>query len=243
MPIGELATAERQRIESKWRDSASVRRNVMLKWELAKRDPLYFQRWFVYTNKAQGRENLVRAFPWNRPHLKALNEVWKDNQMVAVNKHRQVLATWWGASISLWDAACHDHRLIMLQSKRLDDAVGDRETGDGSLGRVKFIIDHLPARELYLPQLCEGNILTERVEIPDTSSTLWAIPQGPDVIRQRTASGIWSDEASVQEQLGESLTASIPCIRSGGWMVLTFTSSLKDGGTCRRIVKDLPDEM
>lgn len=231
-----------------WRNSRQLRTKLLARWELAKRNPHLFFRWFVYTNKVvpgqdgQSGENVVSKFPWERPHTGMLTDLWLWNQVLAFIKARQLLLTWWASGITLWDGIAHMNRLLLFQGKRLDDVVGSRETGDGLLGRAKFILDHIPARELLLPALNERNILLDRLVLPDSNSLILGIPQGADVIRQRTPSGVVIDEATMQDKFAEALTATIPCIRSGGWLVMIATAGMKDGGQFKRIVHDLPDE-
>src|ERR1700738_557185 len=45
---------------------------------------------------------------------------------------------------------------------------------------------------------------------------LWAIPQGGDVLRQHTASGIFIDEAAFQPDLEKSIRAAQPMLKGGG---------------------------
>ena len=221
------------------------------RWELACRHPRDFQRWFCFTNKASKRvdaagriyyANVETPYPWDRPHLLALNELWLHNPRGLVSKCRQMLATWWLATLGLWDGLCHDGRLIMFQSKREEDVLGDMETGDGLMGRAKYILTRIPyQRELGIEYANFENGTTKLV-ITGRHSTIWAIPQGGQVIRQRTAGGIATDETAQQLEFEESFTASVPCTRSGGWYWGATTAALKDKGFSRKLVKDLLDD-
>lgn len=146
-------------------------------------------------------------------------ESWLRNPLLAVKKSRQMLMTWLFVALGLWDAMFHPGRLIMFQSKRLDDAIGDETAGDGLLGRAKFIMHHLPGRELLLPEYEPKRQTFDRIKFRSHNSTIWAIPQGADIIRQRTASGILSDEAAFQDQFASAYGAAMPCVRGGGWVV------------------------
>ena len=133
--------------------------------------------------------------------------------------------TWWGASICLWDAL-HSGKFILQQSKRLEDAVGDEHAGDGPLGRTKFILEHIPGKRIL--GLVEGRDYVKQsahISFPKLNSSIWAIPQGANIIRQRTASGILSDESQFQEEFADAYTAARPCIRGGGWFVSLSTAN------------------
>ena len=212
---------------------------LMARWEMARRDPLMFLRWFVITNMAVERQNIEAPFPWSRPHIANLTRVWQENPLLAIKKCRQVLMTWWAAALAVWECVFHDGRLIMLQSMTFEDAVGDETVGDGPLGRAKYILERIPAKSLLGVEM---NKREGRVTFPRRRSTLWAIAQGGDKIRQHTSSGIVSDECAFQPEFGDALMAAIPTIRSGGWFLAISTADLSDGGCFMRLVNDMPDE-
>ena len=159
-----------------------------------------------------------------------------DNPLLILCKSRQMLMTWLFCALAVWDAAFHHGRLIMLQSKREEDAIGDFTTGDGLLGRCKFILNHVPGRRLLGLEYRE---VFNKVIFTGHNSTLWAIPQGADIIRQRTASGILSDEAAFQDEFSDAYVAARPCIRGGGWFVALSTAN---PGFFQRLYQDTIDE-
>ena len=193
--------------------------NIPYRWEWARRDPMCFLRWFVFTCDQHDKQHPIKAFPVDRPHIGYVTRLWQHNRLLAIVKSRQMLMTWLFSTLALWDAMFHPGRLIMLQSKREDDAIGDENVGDGLLGRIKFILNHMPA----VPDMPRYEKIGNRVRFIDNNSTLWAIPQGATIIRQRTASGILSDEAAFQDEFSEAYTAARPCIRGGGWFVAVST--------------------
>ena len=71
-----------------------------------------------------------------------------------------------------------------------------------------------------------GYICTSaEITFPKLNSAILAIPQGGAIVRQRTPSGILSDEAQYQEDFGDAYVAARPCIRGGGWMVALSTAN------------------
>ncbi len=211
-------------------------------WELAMRDPLYFLRWFVWTMDQHDKDNPIKQFPWQKKHLRLLVDLWKDNRLLSIVKCRQIVATWLFAALSLWDVL-HPGRFVIMQSKKLADAVGSETTGDGPLGRAKFIYGHIPGREVLCPPCAGGTRIGtigtfDKLEFPSLNSGLLAIPQGGNIIRQRTVSGIFSDETAFQEECSEAYVAARPCIRGGGWFVSLTTADLSDGGHTKRLHLD-----
>lgn len=210
-------------------------RLLLARWEAARLDPMNFLRFFTFTVDQHDQVEPIKQFPWRRPHLYHMTRLWQHNPLLIVVKSRQMLMTWLFCALALWDVMFHPGRLVMLQSKREDDAIGDRVSGDGLLGRAKFIYDHIPGRDLFLPATDER---ANQLRFPGHNSTLWAIPQGAAIIRQRTASGIVSDEAAFQPEFGDSYVAARPTIRGGGWYVAVTTPDLADGGFCQRLYED-----
>jgi len=111
-------------------------------------------------------------------------------------------------------------RLIFLQSKREEDAIGNANAATGLLGRTRFILEHLPP-DLQPQYKTSAN----KIEFPTNNSTIWAIPQGPDILRQHTASGILSDEMAFQYLAEDAYTAAIPTIENGGKFTALSTAN------------------
>ena len=199
---------------------------MRIRWEKASRRPLRFLGWFAHTLDQHDKANPIKAFPAHRPHIRTITRLWQDNPLLSVRKSRQMVMTWLFSALSLWDCLFHSGRLVMLQSKREADAIGNETAGDGLLGRAKFILNEIPCKDV-IGGLVEGVDyvkLSNRIEFPQMSSTLWAIPQGAHIIRQRTASGVLSDESHFQDEFEDAYTAAIPCIRAGGWFVSLSTA-------------------
>jgi len=194
-----------------------LRNRILL--ELARRDPWVFITKFCRTLDSHDRKNPIKLFP-NRPYLKQLTRLWLDHPLLAVAKSRQMLATWLFVCLYLWDAIMSPGRLIFLQSKREEDAIGHATAAPGLLGRTRFVLERLP-RELKP----DFKATVNKIEFPALNSTIWAIPQGPDVLRQHTASGILSDEMAFQYLAEDAYTAAIPTIENGGRFTALSTAN------------------
>ena len=184
------------------------------RWRLASQNPHIFLKNFVWTVDVHDKEWPIKRMPAGRPHIKAMVDLWLDNPLLAIVKSRQMMMTWLFTALSLWDAMFHQGRLIMLQSKTEREAVGDEFSGQGLLGRCKFMLRNCPP--WLLPQ---HTIKATQIIFPTMNSTLWAIPQGAAIIRSYTSAGILSDECAFQEEFSEAYGAAVPTIRGGGWFV------------------------
>ncbi len=131
-----------------------------------------------------------------------------------------MLATWLFVSLYLWQAITQPASLIFLQSKREEDAIGNYNAATGLLGRTRFILEHLPSK--LKPRYKTSS---NKIEFIDNHSTIWAIPQGPDILRQHTAAGILSDEMAFQYKAEEAYTAAIPTIENGGRFTAVSTAN------------------
>ncbi len=226
--------------------SRQIEMKLRARWELAMRSPEYFLQWFVWTLDQHDPKHPIKQFPWHRPHLQTLVQLWKDNKLLSIVKCRQVVATWLFSALALWDVL-HPGKLVMLQSKREEDAIGSETTGAAHLGRAKFILSHIPGRAILCPvpkgSNEPGSMGTYgKLEFAELNSGLWAIPQGGNIIRQRTASGIFSDEVAFQPEAEDAYVAARPCIRGGGWFVALTTADLADGGHTFRLHSDQLEE-
>jgi len=202
------------------------------RWELSLRDPLRFLEWFVYTLDTHDPYTPIKPFPAHRPHIIAVTRLWQYNALMSLRKSRQMIMTWLFAALCLWDTL-HKGKFTVQQSKRLEDAVGNEHAGDGPLGRSKFILNHIPGRKAL--GLVEGDgfvKLATSVSFPKLNSLLLAIPQGGNIIRQRTVSGILSDESHFQDEFSDAYTGAMACIRGDKaslahlWFVSLSTANL-----------------
>jgi len=195
---------------------------IAARWELASRHPSYFLQWFCFTLDQHDQRQPIKPFPWHKPHIQAMTGLWLDNPLLIVAKSRQMVETWLFCALHLWLFLFRRGQLIMLQSKREEDAIGNETAGDGLVGRSLFMLHHIPYRRQLLGKIDET---ATKIENRAQNNTLWAIPQGPDIIRQRTCSALFSDECGVQPDFDDAYTAAIPTILGGGRFTGLFTAN------------------
>jgi len=238
--------------------SPTQRTKMLLKvrWEMASRDPYIFGKHFAFTLDQHGIQKVIKPFPADRPHLRWMFAVWhaiykrelmlkcpKTGAMIECtglvgDKCRQIMATWFGCVVSVWDVLFHPGRLVFLQSKREAEALGNESVGDGLLGRCKFIIRHIPGLEITMPQLkLNRAFTTEKIELPFNNSMLWGVPEGGDIIRSHTLSGLFSDECGFQPEFGNAYAAAMPGLRgTGTWL---YAISTANPGPFRKLCDDM----
>ena len=130
-----------------------------------------------------------------------------------VEKSRQVMATWLCCAYLLWRAKFRDHQLLLVQSKKEEDAANLVFNGEAWVSRISFMETNLP-QHLRTVRFPKGASYAQlRFE---NGSRIWGIPEGGDIIRSNTASVIFSDEAAFQPEFGNAFTAALPAIKGGG---------------------------
>lgn len=136
--------------------------------------------------------------------------------LLLVEKSRQVMATWMACAYVLWRAKYHAHQLILIQSKREDDAANLVFVKEAFVARISFLESHLPR---YLQTVSFPKMSTYGHLYFPNGSHIWGIPEGGDIIRSNTASVIISDEMAFQPDAGASFAAALPAIQGGGQYV------------------------
>ena len=141
-------------------------------------------------------------------------EEFADAGMLAIEKSRQIMATWIVAAYCLWRAKFRPHQLILWQSKREDDSASVVYDKDWDTARMSFMESHLPPgmRSQVSPSRCN-------LRYQDTGSRIWGIPEGSDIIRSNTPSVLVADEAAFQPEFASAKDAAMPAVKGGGQLI------------------------
>ena len=133
--------------------------------------------------------------------------------IVMIEKSRQILGTWIVAAYLLWRGKFRAHQLILIQSKREEDAANIVFNKEATSARISFMEYNLPKhlQTVPFPKGCSYG----HFHFPNGSHE-WAIPEGGDIIRSNTSSVVAADEAAFQPEFGNSFTAALPAIKGGG---------------------------
>lgn len=147
--------------------------------------------------------------------------------VLMAEKSRQVFLTWATCGYVWWRARSRAHQLILVQSKREEDAAALVYHKEPQVARISFMESHLPsfARMVPFPKGASDGVLF----FPN-GSRIWAIPEGGHIIRSNTPSVVFSDEAAFQPEFGESYSAAGPAIDGGGQYIAV--SSAYPGAFC-----------
>lgn len=210
-----------------------------IEWWLCHDDPYYFLTNWAYTLDVHDPDNPLKPFP-EKEYLKVLTEIWLKEPLLLVPKSRQMMMSWIFTSLYLWDTQFHHGRLTFFQSKKAEDA-------DDLVKRAKHVWDQEPKflkryfengrfYELKANPQHKGLHTEGKLTLPQIHSEIRGIPEGGDVIRMHTASGILSDEMAFQPAAAAAYTAAKPTISSKGRF--TGVSTAEDGTFFEDLVFD-----
>ena len=210
-----------------------------IEWAMCQKDPYYFLTNWAQTLDVHDDEEPIKPFP-KKEYIKLLCDIWLKTRLLLIPKSRQMLITWVCVGLYLWDTQFHQARLTFFQSKKEDDA-------DDLVKRAKFIWDHEPsflkrykeAKRLFPfeanPQN-KGQHIFCKLGFPQINSEIRGIPQGGEILRMHTASGIFSDEMGFQPEAQAAYTGSKPTISGKGRF--TGVSTAEDGTFFENMVFD-----
>lgn len=171
----------------------------------------------VFTQDEHDPSVAAKPFP-DRPDVRWVADKWLNHKMNLWEKSRQVMASWLFCAMYLHDtqfiSAHGGRRLNFIQSKKEEDS-------DALLRRCYFIYEHQEPwlKALYPAVYTYCHLRFYRPGDPQCKlavGELWAIPQGGNVLRQHTASGLFIDEGAFQPDLEASIRAAQPMLKGGG---------------------------
>lgn len=183
-------------------------------------DPWYaIEKGYVYTEDEK-RGGLVAPMP-ALPYLKILTRLWQLFPIGMLLKSRQLMASWLWCWLQLHQALYQRGSLAILQGKRHEDvkAVGTKSL----MGRVLFMFENLPfflrpekvevqTQKEDLTRIQGRSRQTLTTLVVPMGGVMIAAPQGPNIIRSRTASSVQMDELPHMPDGKAGWTAAMPTV-------------------------------
>ena len=153
----------------------------------------------------------IRPFPMFE-YMEPIIDNWVGSQYFAIEKSRDMSATWLMIALHVWDAMFHKGRQHILQS---EDAFKTLEL----VQRSYCVYENTPAflKEAIGPaNYSKGTTKSGELYFTKMQSEILGLPQGADQIRQFHPTGVFSDEAAFQVEAGATFAAIKPAIMQGG---------------------------
>ena len=159
----------------------------------------------------------VKRFP-DLPYLRHICETWQAHKMLAIPKSRRMMLTWLMLALHLHMALFTPRSAIFVQSKKAEDS---DYLIRGS--RLLFIYDSLPGwlKSFGLPSVTSKEFLVTF----SNGSSVRAVSQGADQLRQYTATAVLCDEIAFWERARETWRALRPIIQGGGRVTLISSAA------------------
>lgn len=245
-PLGQIAQSSLRKVIAEKGDV--VREEVDLR-RCADRFAYFL---FQHAMTQDEHDPTVFAKPFPRhEYIRYIADVLQFERRIAIEKSRQMIMSWVVCAFVLWVGMFRPNVLFFIQSKKEEDAA-DRLDRIYKLYfrlpaflRRRFPINlnsGKPGGQLYtdlyftwqeadadffgLAALSgQGATIFDLVANKAVRSHLWAIPQGEDVVRQYTATGIFSDEDAFQEEAGKAYGAYMPTLDKDSWIIKVSTAN------------------
>lgn len=146
------------------------------------------------------------------PYFKPIVDAWLVHPLMAIEKSRDMMATWLIVTCYTWDTLFHKGKQNIFQS---ETASKTREL----VRRADFIFKNQPSwlKSIHPAITSEGGNKAGYLVVPSLQgSEIIGFPQGADKVRQYHPSGFFSDEAAFNPEAGNTFAAVKPSIQNGG---------------------------
>lgn len=183
---------------------------VRIEHSLIEKDFIYFLDNWVITQDEHDMRYPFKPVP-DYDYLRYIAKSVKENEIILVCKSRQIMITWLFSAYMLWSVLYNKGQLCTIISKRGSDA--DMIL----LRRIKLIYDYIP--NCLKPEIKISKKYNAKMEVPKNSSSLWAFPQGSDVVRSYTFTKVFFDEMAFMNMAEQAYTALLPTIKGGGKLI------------------------
>lgn len=193
------------------------------KWLRWKRNPTLFIDECIWT-RDEADAGQVKKFP-QKEYLHRIDQLFISEPILAIPKSRRMMMTWRLLALVLWEALFHRNMTIFIQSKKAADSaylMGD--------DRIMFMYGKLPAMGLGFWPKVERKIKDndgkgyETVQLSNGTS-FFAVAEGPDQLRQYTASRVYCTEMAFWGTAELTWTALRPTIQGGGKIVIDSSAN------------------
>jgi len=204
-------------------------RDTALQIEVWAKKPWRWIRDCCVTQDEADSSSPVKPFP-DKEYLRYITGVWQGSSLLAIPKSRRMMLTWLMLALHLHKALFFPRSAIFIQSKKEDDS--DFLLSDK---RMLFIYENLP-KSLPWPKVTRKFCSLEF----SNGSYMRGIAQGPDQLRQYTASAILCDEMAFWDKAEQTWGALKPTVQGGGQV--TMISSAGPGFFQRLVEGRLTDD-
>lgn len=203
----------------------------LLKWQEWKENANAFVKDCVWT-RDEADNGSIKRMP-EKEYLFRIGTLFQREKILLIPKSRRMMMTWWCLAMCLWRALFFPNQTIFVQSKKMSDSaylLGD--------DRIIFMYNKL-LRDIHdFPKILRKNRDNESKGYAsihfDNGSSIVAVAEGPDQLRQYTASMVYCTEMAFWSSARLTWIALRPVIQGGGKILI---DSSANPGFFREIVE------
>jgi hypothetical protein len=181
------------------------------------KDPYYFLTNFCYTQDEHWQHKGLKS-PYNlipkKEYIHDICDVFQTEDLIAIEKTRQMMASWIFCGLALHDTMFKEGRRTFLISKKEKDA-------NALIDRCKLIYSRLPP--LFTEKYTRDPEKYLEMKWSKRNSILQGVPEGADQVRSYTSSLIIMDEASFQDKVEKVIESAQPSLAGGGKLIVIST--------------------
>ena len=197
---------------------------ILLEWQAWANDPTQFIQECIVT-RDEADEGKTKRFP-DLEYLRRVDQCFIKYSILAIPKSRRMLMTWRLLALNLWEALFLSNRTQFIQSKKAADSaylMGDE--------RIMFMYKHLlqdfplhPWPQVIRKMKDNDGKGYDLIQFSNGTS-FHAIAEGPDQLRQYTASRIYCTEMAFWDKAENTWKSLRPTIQGGGKIVIDSSAN------------------
>ena len=192
-----------------------------MQYDLWRGNPSQFIRDCVIT-RDEARQGQEAPFP-ELEYLNRVDELFYQEPVLCISKSRRMMMTWRILALLLHEQLFYPNLNVFVQSKKSSDSaylLGDE--------RLMFMYSRLPENR-YLPTVTKKkrDISGKGYDLIQYSNgtSVTAVPEGPDQLRQYTASRVYCTEMAFWQSAEDTWMALKPTISGGGKIIIDSSAN------------------
>lgn len=197
---------------------------ILLEWQQWAGDP---SQWIddCIVTRDEADEGMIKPFP-KKDYLYLVDQRFQTESILAIPKSRRMLMTWRLLALNLHEAIFKPNRTMFVQSKKSADSaylLGDERL----MFMYKKMVEMRPLHPwpTIIRKMKDNDGKGYDAIQLSNGTSLYAIAEGPDQLRQYTASRVYCTEMAFWDGAEETWKSLRPTIQGGGKIVIDSSAN------------------